>query len=51
MSQRSEHPEFVIVCDHGVRGGQLDEVARYTWPEHRNPHTALLGGLSEKRWI
>jgi hypothetical protein len=25
----SDQPDFVIVCDHGIRGGQLDHVARY----------------------
>lgn len=39
----SEHPDITIVCDHGIRGGQLDEVVRYTWPDHRDPHTAHWG--------
>jgi hypothetical protein len=30
----SEHPDFVIVCDHGVRGGRLDPVARFEWGQH-----------------
>jgi hypothetical protein len=30
-----EHPDFLIVCDHGVRDGTLDPVARFQWlPEH-----------------
>jgi hypothetical protein len=30
----TEHPDFLIVCEHGVDGGQLDEVVRYRWPDH-----------------
>jgi hypothetical protein len=31
----TEHPDFLIVCDHGVRGGSLDPVVRFHWlPEH-----------------
>jgi hypothetical protein len=27
----SEHPNFLIVCDHGIRGGRLDPVVRFQW--------------------
>ena len=30
----SEHPDFLIVCDHGVSGGELDPVARFEWGQH-----------------
>jgi hypothetical protein len=39
----SKHPDILLVCDHGIRGGQLDELVRYTWPDHRDPHTAYWG--------
>lgn len=29
----SEHPDFVILCDHGIRGGALDPVGRYRWDD------------------
>jgi hypothetical protein len=31
MASGQRHPDFVIVCDHGGRGGQLDRVARLPW--------------------
>jgi hypothetical protein len=39
----SEHPDFVIVCDHRIRGGHLDELVRYTWPDHRDPRIGYWG--------
>jgi hypothetical protein len=30
----SEHPDFLIVCDHGARGGRLDPVARFQWGQY-----------------
>jgi hypothetical protein len=39
----SKHPDILLVCDHGIRGGQLDEVVRYIWPDHSDPYTAYWG--------
>jgi hypothetical protein len=39
----SEHPDYVIVCAHGIRGGHLDEVVRYTWPPRSHPGVAHWG--------
>jgi len=39
----SGHPDLIIVCDHGIRGGQLDGVLRYKWPERRDPRIAHWG--------
>jgi hypothetical protein len=39
----TEHPDIIIVCDHGIRGGRLDEVVRYTWPEKRDSDIAYWG--------
>jgi hypothetical protein len=39
----SEHPDFVIKCDHLIRGGHLDEVVRYTWPPSIHPGVAHWG--------
>ena len=39
----SEYPDFVIVCHHGIRGGHLDELVRYTWPPRRHPGVAHWG--------
>ena len=39
----SEHPDRVIVCAHGIRGGHLDEVVRYRWPPRRRPGVAHWG--------
>ena len=39
----SEHPDVVIVCHHGIRDGELDEVVRYIWPDHRDPRIAHWG--------
>jgi hypothetical protein len=36
-------PDIVIVCDHGICDGPLDEVVRYTWPENRDTHIAHWG--------
>jgi hypothetical protein len=38
----SGRPDFIIVCNHGIRSGHLDEVVRYTWPD-RNPYIAHWG--------
>lgn len=39
----TEHPDIIIVCDHGIRGGHLDEIVHYTWPDHPDPHIAYWG--------
>ena len=39
----SEHPDRVIVCAHGIRGGHLDELVRYRWPPRRRPGVAHWG--------
>jgi hypothetical protein len=41
----SEYPDFVIVCDHRIRGGHLDEVVRYTWPPHSHHPGAAHWGV------
>jgi hypothetical protein len=39
----SKIPDFIIVCNHRIRGGHLDGVVRYTWPPHSNPGVAHWG--------
>lgn len=29
----NEYPDFVIVCEHGIRGGDVDPVGRYRWDD------------------